>query len=103
MVEAPLAAALIAAGRTILRQVRCPAGQIDIWDATNNRLFECKARGSSGSVADAASQLRRYAPHYPGAQLIIAVPRIEPEALWLADLLEANGFVFLEIEAGSEI
>jgi hypothetical protein len=98
-VEDPLAAAYRASGDVVHQQVSCAAGRVDIHNATKSMLVECKADGGAGDIVAAAAQLRRYASHFPGHQLAIAVPFIYGDGVWLADLLREAGFIFIETEA----
>jgi hypothetical protein len=97
-VEMPLAQARRALGHDVRRQHRCSCGIVDIIDLTANELIECKIRGSSAALGEAAGQLRRYAKSFPGAGLTIAVPSIDPDANWLADVLGREGMVIIEVE-----
>lgn len=99
-VEEPLAKALLAGDHEIQRQVRVPGGRVDIWDGTTSTIIECKAVGDTSSIITAVKQLRRYYPNFYDPQLAVAVPRIEPEAKWLADALRQTGIFFIEIERG---
>lgn len=98
-VELPLADKLIndlGLGIHVDRQVTCPAGRIDI--VTPDDLFECKAHGDERSIFEAARQLRRYAPHFPGRNLMIVVLFIEPEAKWLQKAFSAVGIGIIELD-----
>ena len=99
-VEAPLAKARIAAGHKIRRQHKCAGGIIDIYDLTTDELIECKHRGTSASLGEAAGQLQRYRRSFPGTNLVIAVLAIEPDAFWLANLLSQQGIAVIEIKGG---
>jgi hypothetical protein len=88
----------VALGHEIRRQHRCSGGIVDIFDLTAGELIECKARGSSAALGEAAGQLKRYARSFPGAVLSIAVPIIEPDAGWLADILRREGIGIIEVE-----
>jgi hypothetical protein len=99
-VEEPLALALLEAGHEIQRQVIVGCGRIDIFDETAFELIECKAVGNTSSIVAAIKQLKRYRPYFPGPQLAVAVPRIENDAIWLADAMEKTGIRFIEIQRG---
>jgi len=99
-VEMPLARARLALGHSIRRQHRCSSGIVDIFDLTTDELIECKTRGSSAALGEAAGQLKRYARSFPGSSLSIAVPAVEPEATWLADVLRREGITIIEVQAG---
>lgn len=99
-VEEPLARSLIARGHKIRRQHRCSGGQIDIYDLTADRIIECKARGTSAALGEAAGQLQRYGHFFPGATLVIAVPAVEPDGAWLADVLRSQGIAIIEMARG---
>lgn len=97
-VEVPLARARLALGHEIRRQHRCSGGIVDIFDLTADELIECKVLGSSAALGEAVGQLKRYAKSFPGAGLSIAVPAIEPDAGWLADILRREGIDIIEVE-----
>ena len=96
-VEIPLARARLALGHQIRRQYRCSGGVVDIVDLTADELIECKIRGSSAALGEAAGQLKRYAKSFPGSGLSVAVPAIEPDAGWLADILRREGIDIIEV------
>lgn len=100
-VEAPLARQRLAAGHQVRRQHRCAGGVVDIVDLTADELIECKVRGTSAALGEAAGQLKRYARSFPGSRLTIAVVVIEDEAAWLADVLRREGIGIVEIGDGS--
>ena len=97
LVEEPLARARMLLGHQIRRQRRCAGGVIDIFDVTADELIECKLRGTSASLGEAAGQLKRYSRSFPGSGLAIAVLSIEQEANWLADILRGEGINIIEI------
>lgn len=99
-VEDPLARALIEGGHDIKRQVVCDGGRIDIYDSTTSEIIECKARGNASSISDAVNQLNRYRPHFFDPQLAVAVPRVEPDALWMVAALREIGIRIIEVEKG---
>lgn len=99
-VELPLAAWLREMGHIIRRQVNCAGGRIDILDDTADEIIECKADGGLSSIVDAAKQLTLYQPSFPNRRLCIAVPFIDPRAMWMADALRKSGFRFIELERG---
>jgi len=70
---------------------------IDIFDITADELIECKLRGTSAALGEAAGQLRRYGRSFPGSQLTIAVFSLEPEADWLAEVLRKEGIAIIEV------
>lgn len=96
-VELPLAGARIARGHVIRRQHRCSNGIVDIFDITADELIECKARGSSAALGEAAGQLKRYARSFPGSSLSIAIPQLDAEAAWLATVLRREGIAIIEV------
>jgi hypothetical protein len=97
-VEVPLVRSRIALGHQVRRQHRCTGGIIDIFDITADELIECKLRGTSATLGEAAGQLKRYGRSFPGSRLTIAVLSIEHEAVWLADVLRREGIAIIEIE-----
>jgi hypothetical protein len=99
-VELPLAAMLRSMGHVVRRQVSCAGGRIDILDDTAEEIIECKADGELSSIVDAARQLKLYQPSFPNRRLCIAVPFIDPRAMWMADALRKAGFRFIELERG---
>jgi hypothetical protein len=60
-------------------------------------LIECKLRGTSAALGEAAGQLKRYGRSFPGSRLTIAVLGIEPEADWLAGILRKEGIAIIEV------
>jgi hypothetical protein len=98
-VEEPLARARMSLGHQVKRQHRCAGGIIDIIDITADELIECKVRGTSASLGEAAGQLKRYGRSFPGSRLTIAVLGIEPEADWLAEILRREGIDIIEVGA----
>jgi hypothetical protein len=96
-VEVPLARARIALGHQVRRQHRCAGGIIDIFDITADELIECKLRGTSAALGEAAGQLKRYGRSFPGSRLSIAVLDIAPEAEWLAEILRKEGIAIVEV------
>jgi hypothetical protein len=96
-VEEPLARARMSLGHQVKRQHRCAGGVIDIIDVTADELIECKLRGSSATLGEAAGQLKRYSRSFPGSRLTIAVLGIEPEADWLAEILRREGIDIIEV------
>lgn len=100
-VERPLACALREAGHEIRRQVPAGCGgRADIFDFTTGEIIECKPRGDTASIVAAVKQLRRYRPHFFDPQLAVAVPKIEPDAAWLADMLRKEGIRVIEVDVG---
>lgn len=99
-VELPLAALLRGRGHVVRRQVSCAGGRVDILDDTAQEVIECKADGELSSIVDAARQLTLYQPSFPNRRLCIAVPIIDPRAMWMADALRKAGFRFIELELG---
>jgi hypothetical protein len=97
MVELPLVQKLALAGHDVRQQVRCDGGVVDIYDSTTETLIECKFGGTSGSLGEAAGQLARYRGSFPGANLTIAVYRLEYEARWLRDVLAEQGITVIEV------
>jgi hypothetical protein len=100
-VELPLADKLInqlGLGIHVDRQVSCPGGRVDV--LTPDDIFECKAEGDERSIFEAARQLRRYAPHFPGRALNVVVPIVHPEARWLMRAFRAVdiGIIQLDLE-----
>ncbi len=93
----PLAHARISMGHQVRRQRRCAGGIIDIFDITADELIECKLRGTSAALGEAAGQLKRYGRLFPGSRLTIAVLSIEPEADWLAEILRKEGIAIIEV------
>jgi hypothetical protein len=93
-----LARSRLSLGHNIRRQHRCSGGIVDIFDLTADELIECKVRGSSAALGEAAGQLKRYAQSFPGTKLSIAVPSIETGAGWLAEALRREGFDIIEVE-----
>jgi hypothetical protein len=53
-VEVPLTHARMALGHKVKRQHRCAGGIIDIFDVTADELIECKLRGTSAALGEAA-------------------------------------------------
>jgi hypothetical protein len=98
LVEMPIFEARTRRGHEVRRQVQCKAGRADIFDVTAHELIECKMRGSVKLIAEAAGQLKKYEPCFDRPELTIAVPEIEPEAAWVADLLRSVGFTFLQVK-----
>ena len=98
-VEEPLVRARMSLGHQVRRQHRCAGGVIDILDVTADELIECKLRGTSANLGEAAGQLKRYSRSFPGSRLTIAVLGIEPEADWLAELLRKEGIDIIEVRA----
>lgn len=96
-VEEPLAFILRREGHEVRQQKRCPAGQPDIFDVTSNHLIECKLRGDGASLGEAFCQLKRYAPHFPGARLSIAVLIVDPDAEPIATIIECAGVKIIEL------
>jgi hypothetical protein len=96
-VEEPLARARMSLGHQVRRQRRCAGGVIDIFDVTADELIECKLRGTSAALGEAAGQLKRYGRSFPGSRLTIAVLGIEPEADWLAEILRREGIAIIEV------
>ena len=96
-VEVPLALARISMGHQVRRQRRCAGGIIDIFDITADEIIECKLRGTSAALGEAAGQLKRYGRSFPGSRLTIAVLSIEPEADWLAEILRKEGIAIIEV------
>lgn len=96
-VEKPLFERLVRAGHRVERQVICSAGRIDILDITANEIIECKATGTVTDLATAVNQLKRYAPHYSGAILSVAVPFVDADAIWLAEMLARGGINVIEV------
>lgn len=96
-VEEPLVRARMSLGHQVRRQRRCAEGIIDIFDITADELIECKLRGTSAALGEAAGQLRRYGRSFPGSRLTIAVFSIEPEADWLAGVLRNEGIAIIEV------
>lgn len=101
LVEEPLARARMSVGHQVRRQRRCAGGIVDIFDVTADELIECKLRGTSATLGEAAGQLKRYCRSFPGSRLTIAVLSIDPEAYWLADILRREGIAIIEIESAS--
>jgi hypothetical protein len=101
-VEEPLARARMSLGHQVKRQRRCAGGVIDIIDITADELIECKLRGTSASLGEAAGQLKRYSRSFPGSRLTIAVLGIEPEADWLAEILRREGIDIIEVGGVSD-
>jgi hypothetical protein len=97
-VEMPLARARMLLGHQVRRQHRCAGGIVDILDITGDELIECKLRGTSAVLGEAAGQLKRYGRSFPGSRLTIAVLSIEPEAAWLAEVLRREGIAIIEVE-----
>ncbi len=97
MVELPLVQKLALAGHTVRQQVRCDGGVVDIYDYTTDTLIECKFGGTSGSLGEAAGQLARYRGSFPGANLTIAVYRLEYEARWIRNVLNGQGITVIEV------
>jgi len=102
-VELPLVTARRALGHDVRRQHRCAGGIVDIVDLTADELIECKIRGSSAALGEAAEQLRRYARSFPGMALSIAVLRLDHEAVWLAGILRREGFLIIELEPAPRV
>lgn len=100
-VEEPLVKQRRALGHRVRQQIRCKGGVVDIYDLTTDELIECKAVGSSAALGEAAGQLQRYRISFPGAAIAIAVPQIEGEATWLAELLRDRGITIIEISRGA--
>lgn len=100
-VEAPIARQRLEAGHQIRRQHRCFGGVVDLFDITADELIECKARGTSAALGEAAGQLKRYGRSFPGSRLTIAVISVEAEAAWLADVLRREGIEIIEVGDGS--
>jgi hypothetical protein len=100
-VEEPLVRARMALGHQVKRQHRCARGIIDILDITADELIECKLRGTSATLGEAAGQLKRYGQSFPGSRLTIAVRCIEPEAIWLAEILRREGIAIIEMGGSS--
>jgi len=96
-VEEPLTRARLTLGHQVKRQRRCAGGVIDIFDITADELIECKLRGTSAALGEAAGQLKRYSRSFPGSRLTIAVLGIEPEAEWLAEILRREGIAIIEV------
>jgi hypothetical protein len=96
-VEEPVARARMSLGHQVRRQRRCAGGIIDIFDITADELIECKLRGTSASLGEAAGQLNRSSRSFPGSQLTIAVLSIESEADWLAEILRREGITIIEV------
>lgn len=96
-VEQPLASHLQFLGHVIKRQVKCSGGRIDILDVTANEIIECKLSGSASSLTAAVLQVRGYGVQFPSASLAIAVPVVEPDAVWLADVLPQTGVRVIEV------
>jgi hypothetical protein len=96
-VEEPLARARMSLCHQVRRQRRCAGGVIDIFDVTADELIECKLRGTSAPLGEAAGQLKRYGRSFPGSRLTIAVLGIEPEADWLAEILRREGITIIEV------
>jgi hypothetical protein len=96
-VEEPLVRARMSLGHQVRRQRRCPGGIIDIFDITADELIECKLRGTSAALGEAAGQLKRYGRSFPGSSLTIAVLTVEPEAVWLAEILRREGIAVIEV------
>ena len=96
-VELPLARARMSLGHQVRRQHRCSGGVIDILDVTADELIECKLRGTSAALGEAAGQLKRYGRSFPGSRLTIAVLGIDPEAGWLAEILRREGIDIIEV------
>jgi hypothetical protein len=101
-VEVPLTHARMALGHKVKRQHRCAGGIIDIFDVTADELIECKLRGTSAALGEAAGQLKRYGRSFPGSSLTIAVLNIEPEADWLAEILRREGIAIIEVAGANE-
>lgn len=99
-VELPLARALIEGGHEIRRQVVCDGGRVDIFDETTSEIIECKLNGGTASISAAVKQLKRYRSSFFDPQLAVAVPRVEPDARWLASLLARDGIRIIEVELG---
>jgi hypothetical protein len=99
-VEKPLAEHRGRLGHLVERQVICGAGRIDILDVTANEIIECKASGSGSDIVAAVNQLRRYAQHYSNARLTVAVPYVEEDGIWLAELIEHIGIAVIEVDRG---
>ena len=97
LVEDPLARARMSLGHQVRRQRRCAGGIIDIFDITADELIECKLRGTSAALGEAAGQLKRYGRSFPGSSLTIAVLSVEPEADWLAEILRREGIAIIEV------
>ncbi|OFX03907.1 MAG: hypothetical protein A3E78_07440 [Alphaproteobacteria bacterium RIFCSPHIGHO2_12_FULL_63_12] len=102
-VENPVAEHLRSKGRKVRQQVSCAGGRIDIYDITAKLVIECKASGSAEDIAAAVTQLRRYAGSYPDCSLVVAVPFIDPDALWLATAIRVIGIHLIEIEKGIDL
>ena len=100
-VELPLVAALREGAHDVRRQVRCGNFRLDIVDDTTGEIIECKARGNAASICAAVGQLRRYRHHIFDPQLAIAVPLVEPEAQWLAEMLKREGIRIIEVSKGA--
>jgi hypothetical protein len=101
-VEEPLARARMSLGHQVRRQRRCAGGVIDIFDVTADELIECKLRGTSAALGEAAGQLKRYGRSFPGSRLTIAVFGIEPEADWLAEILRREGIAIIEVGVSAD-
>lgn len=118
MVEEPLAKILCDAGHAIERQVSCVGGRVDILDFTTGEIIECKAWGSASDIAAAVTQLYRYRPGagvgspffrhstgrlpFRGRRLVVAVPSVEHDALWLADIVRRKGIRIIEVRLETE-
>ena len=98
-VEEPLVKKLRAAGHEVVRQVPCPGGRLDVYDATANECIECKANGGERALLDATRQLLDYQPHFPTAGLKIAIPRKLPSSQWFVNLLKRIGIVVIEVDS----
>lgn len=97
-VEEPLFRIRTALGHSIRRQVKCDGGFADLVDQSISQLVECKYLGTNSSLGEAAAQLQRYSPSFPGLTPVIAVLRIRADAQWLADVLRREGFTILELK-----
>jgi len=101
-VETPLFERRVRAGHRVERQVICASGRIDILDISANEIIECKAAWTATDLVTAVNQLRRYAPHYTGAVLSVAVPSVDADALWLVELLGRAGINVIEVAGEAE-
>lgn len=96
-VEEPLARILIEMGHRIRRQMRCPAGIIDIYDLTANEIIECKVRGTNAALGEAAGQLQRYRKSFNKPSVAIAVLSIDEDAAWMAKVLRQQRIRIFEM------
>jgi hypothetical protein len=102
-VEEPLVRGLRAIGHTVIPQVKCENGIIDVIDYTDHRIIECKAQGNIHNLGKAYNQLLKYRDSFitvdPIFEIAIAVPQIEEEAKPLADLLIKNDVKIIQTRA----